>query len=531
MRYGRVVGIALAAGLLAPALAGGQELEGLRGVDAAEVRAALAAEGLAAGLADVGASLAASAWALRSSGYEPVGVGPSARGAGLRAYAVETAAAAGWRGEVPARPPASWAQEDPADSIWRAAREAANRGNWRRAAELFARIVEEHPDSEYAGEALYWDAFARYRLGGEDDLEVALRLLGRQEREYPDAVKADSRTLRTRIEGRLAALGNAGAAERVAAQAARAAERVERVPEARTSQEGCPDEEDDVRTAALNAMLHMDADQAMPLLKKVLERRDECSAPLRRRALFLISQKRTPETEEIMLDVARNDPDPEVRKQAVFWLSQVNTARAVEILQEILATSDDPELQERAVFALSQHRSEGAAEALKTYAMDGSKPDEIREKAIFWLGQHHSIEPAFLRQLYGRLESRDLKEKVFFALSQRRDEASVNWMLERVTDTSEPVELRKKALFWAAQGGASLARLENLYARMPDREMKEQLIFAYSQRSEPAAVDRLMEIAREEEDPELRKKAIFWLGQKAGDDPRVAEFLMELIEP
>lgn len=503
MRYGRSLALGLgagllAAGMLAPPPAGAQQSRTVHAAAAAEARAALAAEGLAR--------------ELRARAAEPRPEGVS-------------------RGEAPARPPAPWAQDDPADSIWRAAREAANRGNWRRAAELYTRLVEDHPDSEYAGEALYWNAFARYRLGGEEDLEVALRLLDRQERDYRDAVRADTRTLRTRIEGRLAALGNPGAAERVAAQATRAAERVERVSGARAAQEACPDEEDDVRTAALNAMLHMDADQAMPLLRKVLARRDACSAPLRRRALFLISQKRTPETEEIMLDVARNDPHPEVRKQAVFWLSQVNTQRSVEILQEILASADDTELQERAVFALSQHRSDAAAEALKSYAMDGSRPAEIRAKAIFWLGQHHSIEPSFLRELYGRLESRDLKEKVFFALSQRRDEASVNWMLERVVDTSEPVELRKKALFWAAQGGAPLARLENLYAGMPDREMKEQLIFAYAQRSEPEAVDRLMEIAREEEDRELRKKAIFWLGQKAGDDPRVAEFLMGLIEP
>jgi hypothetical protein len=36
-----------------------------------------------------------------------------------------------------------------------------------------------------------------------------------------------------------------------------------------------------------------------------------------------------------------------------------------------------------------------------------------------------------------------------------------------------------------------------------------------------------MEIARDAEDPELRQTAIFWLGQS--EDPRVAEFLLELL--
>ena len=57
--------------------------------------------------------------------------------------------------------------------------------------------------------------------------------------------------------------------------------------------------------------------------------------------------------------------------------------------------------------------------------------------------------------------------------------------------------------------------------------MREQLIFVYSQRHEPAMVDKLFDIAKNEKDPELRKKAIFWLGQSR--DPRVQQFLLDLI--
>src|SRR5207247_5673980 len=93
---------------------------------------------------------------------------------------------------------------------------------------------------------------------------------------------------------------------------------------------GCPDEddEDDVRIAALNGLLQMDATNALPILKKVLAKRDGCSAGLRRKAVFIVSQKRGGETEDILLDVARNDPDSEVGQQAVFWLSQEGSDRA-----------------------------------------------------------------------------------------------------------------------------------------------------------------------------------------------------------
>ncbi|MBI4408129.1 MAG: HEAT repeat domain-containing protein, partial [Gemmatimonadetes bacterium] len=442
-------------------------------------------------------------------------------------------------------PPPGWAQQDTAEAVYKSAREALNRGEHVQAARLFRRIPDEYPKSAYAPDALYWEAFALYRHGGSAELRSALRALERQKQRYPQAVsRGDAEALAVRIRGALARLGDTRAAEQIAAAAAEAAKpprpptppraarpappaKAPAAPPAKAAVPGaaaqaCPaDEEDDIRSAVLNALLQMNAELAVPVLRDVLARRDACAAPLRRRAIFLLSQKRTEETAEIMLGVAREDPDREVRKQAVFWLSQVPTQRAVGALEEILKSSDDTELQKQALFALSQHRSEQASQALRAYATRTDAPGELREQAIFWLGQHRSEANAeFLRGLYGRLDSPELKEKIFFSLSQMRSAENAKWLLGVAGNEKEPLEARKKALFWASQGGATTEDLVGLYDRMQDREMKEQLIFAYSQKRDAAAVDKLMDIARRDPDRELRKKAIFWLGQS--NDPRVA---------
>jgi hypothetical protein len=62
---------------------------------------------------------------------------------------------------------------------------------------------------------------------------------------------------------------------------------------------------------------------------------------------------------------------------------------------------------------------------------------------------------------------------------------------------------------------------------MAEPELKNQLLFVYSELDTPEAIDKLFEIARSETDPELRKQALFWLGES--DDPRVPQFLEELI--
>ncbi len=439
--------------------------------------------------------------------------------------------------QIEARAPEAWLRQDPADSLYREAREALNRGNYDRAAILFRDLRRRFPRSGYVADSYYWEAFARYRDGGEEQDRAALDLLRRQGETHPDAeTRASAEVLATRIRGRLAAAGDAPAAERVAVIAAPPAP-----PAPAIAPPGAPaiaprpaaapqfsDQDDDIRIAALNALLQMDAEQAIPILKQILERRDAGSTRLRRKAVFLVSQKRSPETETILLNVIRNDPDSDVRAQGVFWLSQVPTENAVAALDSILMASDDRQVQKKAIFALSQHNSERAGRALRAYAQRRDAPEELRRDAIFWLGQHSAeANQAFLRQLYPSLQSSRLKERVIFAISQRATAENQRWLLDLARNSNESIEMRKKALFWAGQSGVAISELVSLYSAIPDREMREQLIFVYSQRSDGEAVDKLMDIARNDPSPELQKKAVFWLGQSK--DPRVAQFLLEII--
>ncbi len=407
--------------------------------------------------------------------------------------------------------------QDPADSLYRAARQELNRGNYRRAADLFRRVREVHSQSKYVGDSYYWEAFALYRSGDPDGWESALGLLDTQGNRYPEAsTREDARSLYVMIRGRLAERGNAAAAQDITERA-------------RLQEGACPQDEDDVRVMALNALLNMDAGRAVPILRQVLERRDECSVELRRKAVFLLSQKHSSEATGVLLDVVRADPDPEVQEQAVFWLSQVHSTQAVNALDSILMQSENPRIQEKAVFALSQHNSPRAAEILRRFVARRDVSEDLRESAIFWLGQSHSGENVeFLKQLYGQVDSPQLKDKIIFSISQQESTDGAEWLMNLALNENESMKLRKQALFWAGQQRRiPTGRLSELYRSMPDREMREQVIFVLSQRHEREAVDVLMGIARDETDPDLQKKAIFWLGQS--NDPRVAEFLLEII--
>jgi tetratricopeptide (TPR) repeat protein len=418
-------------------------------------------------------------------------------------------------------PPEPWATADSADSLYRLAREAMSRNDYKRAAELFHRIPERYPQSAYVSQAMYYEAFALYRSGGDDDLSDARDRLNQLKQRDAKIWKSDGAVLLTRVCGELAKRGDEACAVDIEKTA-------QKDPPAQGGK-SCPDEDDenDDRIAALNALMQMDADRAMPILKKVLERRDACSAGLRRKAVFLVSQKRTAETANILMNVARTDPDQEVREQAVFWLSQVPGSTG--LLEEILKGDNTENIKEKALFSLSQQNEPRAQQILRDFAARENESAELREKAIFWLGQRRSADnTTFLRDLYSRIRNDDLKEKILFSLSQQRGAGNEQWLMDIAVNPKEDIELRKKALFWAGQSGVAIPELSKLYDRMGDAEMREQIIFVLSQRqSDRLAMDKLFDIAKNEKDPELRKKAIFWLGQSR--DPRVQQFLMDLI--
>ncbi len=424
-----------------------------------------------------------------------------------------------------ALPPAPWAAADPADSLYRVAREALNRNEYRQAAALFEQISDRYPTSAYAADALYWRAFALYRAGREPDLRAALASLDAQRTRFPAAgTRGDADALAVRIRGSLARGGDAGSAEAVTS-AARTSTRC-------GSSSEDDEDEGDVRTAALNALMQMDAEQALPIIRQVLQRRDACSAPLRRKAVFILSQQRAPETESLLMEVYRNDPDRGVRGQAVFWLGQVHTDRAAAALEEIATGSPDLDMRAKAVFALGEQNSPRGEALVRRLAERDDTPDEVRDQAIFRLGQRRSTENVeFLRGLFTRLgkadENREMRKRVLFSLSQMRGMGNDRWLLNVALDPSQGTELRKQALWTAGQAGAGAAELVPLYDRLTDRPLKEQLIWVLSEARDRAASDKLVDIARTDRDPEMRKKAIFWLGQK--NDPRVRQLLIDIL--
>lgn len=425
-----------------------------------------------------------------------------------------------------ARPRAAWSPQDPADSLYRVAREALNRGEYRRAAQMFNEVTKKFPKSRYAVGCAYWEAFARYRVGSTEDLRQALRILDEGRVQFAQLrsngeSSVDVQALRARVQGALAARGDEKAAEELRREAGQ--------------NSGCDREEVSVRAEALGALGQMDAASALPVVKKVLARRDECTVELRRRALYVLGRHQTAEAVPIILDVAKNDTDAGIRGEAMRWLPRVAGDAAVPQLEELLRTSTDEPTQRSVIGALGSIDSDAARRAIRTIIERNDAAERVRYDAIITLSRERdgrapsADEATYVRSLYTKLESARLREAVLTSASRVATPENEQFLLGVARNVNETPSLRAAALQRLGRmSTVGVAEIAKLYDVADSRSLREQILSALSQRKEPEAIDKLIEIARKDTDPQIRSRAISYL--QRSNNERAKQFILGIFD-
>ena len=103
-------------------------------------------------------------------------------------------------------------------------------------------------------------------------------------------------------------------------------------------------------------------------------------------------------------------------------------------------------------------------------------------------------------------------------------------LVKMARNSDLPRGTRTQSVFWLGQaaGDAATANLNSLVLdNSVDREVREQAVFALSQRPRDEGVPALIAVAKTNKDPEIRKKALFWLGQS--QDPRAIDLFEQLL--
>lgn len=207
------------------------------------------------------------------------------------------------------------------------------------------------------------------------------------------------------------------------------------------------------------------------------------------------------------VEVYNLDRSREYSGYPVYWLGRAANEESLSLLKAVVESNQIGDAPKHSIVAIALHDDPRVGGMLEAFVRQ-SKVEKVRTSAVFWLGQIPGHNP---------------------------------FLVDLVRNEQESTKLRKEAAFaiGVSKEPGAMAALEALYPTVGDREVKKQIIFAASinnsdrrstsaNRNNDEGVNFLIKVAESDPDRELRKQALFWLGQTAGK--RGLEVLGNVVE-
>ncbi|MEW6130014.1 MAG: HEAT repeat domain-containing protein [Acidobacteriota bacterium] len=224
------------------------------------------------------------------------------------------------------------------------------------------------------------------------------------------------------------------------------------------------------------------------------------------------------------------DATEKVGERATMALAIHDDSRIGQMLESIVRNSTAERIRKSAVFWLGQ--TEGETMFLSELVRNDQESTEIRKQAAFAIGVSQDAQAlTALQNLYSQVSNREVKKQVIFGafVNNKNSDAAVDFLIQ-IAEKETDRETRKQAIFWLGQkaGQRSLEVLGQTVERTDeDTEVQKQAVFAISQRKKDESVPMLVKLAKTHPKPEVRKQALFWLGQV--DDERALELFKEIL--
>jgi HEAT repeat protein len=200
---------------------------------------------------------------------------------------------------------------------------------------------------------------------------------------------------------------------------------------------------------------------------------------------------------------AENDED--LKLMAINSLLHTDPERAIPLLERLLKSGSSPKVRERALFVLAQSDSPRARQIVGDIARSNSDP-ELQEKALHYLGIHGGrASRELLAEIYASPSSTlEVKERILksYMVAGERDR------ILTAAKTEKDPHLRSAAVRLLGVMGAR-SELWQLYQSETSFDVKRTALQAMFVAGDS---DHVLEMARTEPQPELRREAIRKLG-------------------
>ena len=232
-----------------------------------------------------------------------------------------------------------------------------------------------------------------------------------------------------------------------------------------------------------------------------------------------------------LVQIATNENDvQQVRSQALSVLSRLDHGAGIQPLIQLASGNTTSWMGRESMRVLSSSGDPRARQFLRTTAQRTDLPDELLAEAIRGLGRNYVTgqDANLLRSLYPRLTGERSRNAVLAAIADLGGTENVQWLMSAVRDEKATPETRRRALEYLSRAGATTPSLVALYDPTSDVQMRSALIGIYSRLADKAATDKLVWIARNEPNQQLKRRAISALSRNS--DPTIKQVLQDIVE-
>ena len=232
-----------------------------------------------------------------------------------------------------------------------------------------------------------------------------------------------------------------------------------------------------------------------------------------------------------LLQIATNESDvQQVRTQALQVLSRLDHGAGIQPLIQLANGNTTSWIGRESLRVLSGSGDPRARQFLRTTAQRTDLPDEQLAEAIRGLGRNYvtASDANLLRSLYPRLTGDRSRQAVLASIAELGGTENVQWLTSIVRDDKQPPESRRRAIEYLSRAGATTPALLALYDPIQDVQLRSALIGMYSRLADKAATDKLVWIARNEQNSQLRRRAVSALSRNS--DPIIRQALQDIVE-
>jgi HEAT repeat protein len=289
------------------------------------------------------------------------------------------------------------------------------------------------------------------------------------------------------------------------------------------------------RDAILPAVLADSVDVTPRLL--AIARNQNAARETRRSAISWLArpldtrERAVREISDVLVAIAKDEDDNQsVRQQALRSLARLEHGAGTNALMELARDAQRSWLAREALASLNSSGDPRARQHLRDVVRRAELPDEVLAAAIRGLGGEYATgeDIKLLRDSYAKLTGERAREATVSAVAAFGGSENVRWLLSLANDANQPISTRRRAVQHAYRGGSPVTDIIKVYDETTDTQLKDAVMSALMESGERQATDKLMQIARNDENAQMRRKAVSVLSRSS--DERVKKFLSDLVD-